>query len=161
MAGRERNRNTAGKDATPAERQQAERDVQLAIYRLQDSAYANLRNGVAVTSIVLGLFIGYDAISGSADGARLLPNTVCLPAALLGIAYFATRSRPRLSMQLLIAAAVTLVVGLASLRCSGERRGPIRRSNRGDLLRRPGRHAARRRQQPRRAAPLPTAESRT
>lgn len=111
MAGRKRNRNAA----TPAERQQAERDAQLAIYRLQDSAYANLRNGVAVTSIVLGLFIGYDAIGGSADGARLLPSIVCLLAALLGIAYFATRSRPRLSLRLLLAATVTLVVGLAGL----------------------------------------------
>lgn len=89
--------------------------MQLAIYRFQDSAYANLRNGVAVTSIVLGLFIGYDALSGSADGARLLPSLACLLAALLGIGYFVTRSRPRLSLHLLIAAVVTLVVGLAGL----------------------------------------------
>ena len=101
---------------SPEERQQHERDTQLAIYRFQTEAYRNLRHSVAAAIVIFGLFVGSDAFLGNADGARLWPCLILLLSAVLGAGYFATTNvKPRLAMQLLLAAVLSVVIGLGLL----------------------------------------------
>ena len=101
---------------SPEERRQAEHDARLEIYRFQSEAYRNLRHSIGAAVIIFGLFVGSDVFLGDATGARLWPCLVLLLAAALGIGYFATTgSRPRLALQLLLAAAVTTIAGILLL----------------------------------------------
>ena len=101
---------------SPQERQQSQHDTQLAIYRLQTEAYRNLRHSVAAATVIFGLFAGSDAFLGNADGARLWPCLVLLLSAALGAGYFATtNAKPRLGMQLLLAAVATTIIGIGLL----------------------------------------------
>ncbi len=114
---RQRRRDKRATDRmSPEERQQAAHDTQLAIYRFQTEAYRNLRLSIAAATVIFGLFVGSDALLGNADGARLWPCLVLLLSAALGAGYFATTSsRPRLAMQLLLAAVVTTAIGIGLL----------------------------------------------
>ncbi len=114
---RQRRRGKAATDRmSPEERQQSAHDAQLAIYRFQTEAYRNLRHSIAAASVIFGLFVGSDAFLGNADGARLWPCLVLLLSAALGAGYFATtNTKPRLAMQLLLAAVVTTVIGIGLL----------------------------------------------
>lgn len=113
--GQRKRTNVAGKPVAPADRQAAGWDTQLAIYRLQDSAYRNLRNAIANVAIFFGAFAVYAIAIGSADGARIWPTIVCLVAGVLGVGYYLTGAKPKTSLYLLIAASATAVIGLVSL----------------------------------------------
>lgn len=115
--GRQRRWGKAAVDRMSSEeRAQLQRDTRLAIYRFQDDAYRNLRHSIGAATVIFGLFVGSDLLLGEADGARLWPCTVLLLSALLGAGYFATTgSHPRLALRLLLAAAVTTLVGLGLL----------------------------------------------
>ena len=90
-------------------------DVQLAVWRLQDSAYANLRSAIANVAIFFGV-IGVFAISvGAADGARLAPTLVGVLAGLLGGGYYAIRRCPRTALYLLATATLCVIVGVVWL----------------------------------------------
>jgi hypothetical protein len=98
------------------DRQQVDRDTQLAIYRLQTEAYRNLRHSIAAAVVIFGLFVGSDAVLGNADGARLWPCLILLLSAVLGAGYFVTTgARPRLGLQLLLAAVLAAVIGVVVL----------------------------------------------
>ncbi|OJF10842.1 hypothetical protein EDD30_5770 [Couchioplanes caeruleus] len=101
---------------SPEERQQVEHDTRLAIYRFQTDAYRNLRYSIATAIIIFGLFVGSDVFLGNADGARLWPCLVLLLSAALSAGHFAASgTRPRLALQLLLAAVLTTIVGVILL----------------------------------------------
>ncbi|MGK5680149.1 hypothetical protein [Actinoplanes sp. URMC 104] len=116
MARRRRWGKAAADGLSPEERQQLEQDTQLAIYRFQSDAYRNLRHSIAAAVIIFGLFVGSDVFLSNTDGAGLWPRLVLLLSAVLGAGYFATtNSRPRLGIQLLLAAVIVAVIGIALL----------------------------------------------
>jgi hypothetical protein len=100
---------------SPEERQQLERDTQLAVYRFQSDAYRNLRHSIAAAVIVFGLFVGSDVFFGHVNGAQLWSRLVLLLSMFLAAGYFTTTSRPRLSLWLLLAAAAASIIGIALL----------------------------------------------
>jgi hypothetical protein len=116
MAGR---RDTGGggrrKSLTPVEREQAERDFRLAVYRFQDSAYANLRSAVANVAIFCGTVAVFMISDGAADGALLAPTVVFVLAGLIGAGYYPARSRPRRALRLLLVASLLVVVGVVGV----------------------------------------------
>ncbi|MEV6595582.1 hypothetical protein AB0M36_01820 [Actinoplanes sp. NPDC051346] len=106
----------AAERMSPEERQQVEHDTHLAIYRFQNDAYRNLRYSIAAAIIIFGLFVGSDAFLGNADGTRLWPCLVLLLSAALSAGHFAASgSRPRLALQLLLAAVFTTIIGVILL----------------------------------------------
>jgi hypothetical protein len=113
--GRSKRSNVGGKQVGPAKSRAAERDLRLAIYRFQDSAYHNLRNAIANVAVFCGAFAVYALAIGSVDGVRVWPSIVFLLAGILGVGYYLTRAKPKISLYLLIAASVTVVIGVASL----------------------------------------------
>ena len=116
MARQRRWGKAAADRLSPQEREQVGRDTRLAIYRLQTDAYRNLRHSIAAAVIIFGLFVGSDVFLGNADGAGLSPRLVLLLSAVLGAGYFATTSsRPRLALQLLLAAVIAAIAGIGLL----------------------------------------------
>jgi hypothetical protein len=105
---RRRSRGLAGRAAK-------ERDVRLAVLRLQDSAYANLRSAVANVAIFFG-FVGIFALAvGAVQGVSVVPTTVLVLAGLTGAGYYLARHRPGTGVLLLLVATVLLAVGLVAL----------------------------------------------
>ncbi len=116
MAAQRRNARTRrNQPPTPQDREQAERDTQLAIYRLQDSAFANLRSAVANVAIFIGFVGAFMLTMGAAGGARLIPTIVCVLAGLAGAGYYPARSRPRTALYLLLVASLLVVAGIVGL----------------------------------------------
>lgn len=103
------------RSVTPEERATVERDFKLAVYRLQDSAYAGLRSAIANVAIFVGFFAVFAISIGEADGARLIPTVLCVLAGLVGGAFYLTRSRPKLAMYLLAAGSTLGVIGVTWL----------------------------------------------
>lgn len=104
-----------GDRATPQSRERAERETRLAIYRLQDAAYANLRSAVANVAIFIGFVGAFMLIIGAAGGARMIPTIVCVIAGLVGIGYYLARPRPRTALYVLLAASLLVAVGIVGL----------------------------------------------
>lgn len=115
MARQRRKSRTAAEQLPPEDLRQVS-DSQLAVYRFQTEAYRNLRHSVAAGVIIIGLFVGSDALLGKVSGAELWSRIVLLLAAVLGAGYFAAAaSRPRLALRLLLAAVLAAVVGFGLL----------------------------------------------
>lgn len=89
-----------------------ERDIRLAIYRLQDSAYANLRSALANGTLFVGFFAGYALAIGEATGALTLPAVVCVLAGVCGAGYYLARVRPAMAWSLLLTAIALAVIGV-------------------------------------------------
>lgn len=114
MARQRRKSRTAAEHPPPEGLRQVS-DSQLAVYRFQTEAYRNLRHSIAAGVIIIGLFVGSDALFGKVSGAELWSRTVLLLAAVLGAGYFAAASRPRLALLLLLTAVLAAVIGFGLL----------------------------------------------
>ncbi len=92
-------------------RRPTERDVRLAILRLQWSAYENLRSAVANGALFVAFFGGWAATLDAA----LIPTAVAgVLGGLCGVGYYLTRgSRYPLARRLLAVAAILTVAGVA------------------------------------------------
>jgi hypothetical protein len=103
------------RQGTPEEREQVQHDLRLSVLRLQDSAYWNLRTRIANLSIFFGFIAVMFIAWGQSEGARLVPTLALAVGGVLGAGVYLTRSRPRLTLWLLITAIAMTIGGLVGI----------------------------------------------